>query len=59
PVLGVYAHGLLESPALLQALFGAAPPPLEAAFDRLADLAERHLDPALLARLLPDRRPGG
>jgi adenosylcobyric acid synthase len=52
PVLGVYAHGLLESPPLLRALFGATVPPLEASFDRLADLVERHLDARLLAELL-------
>ena len=48
PVLGVYAHGLFESPALQQALFGTCAPALEAAFDRLADVVEAHLPPALL-----------
>jgi adenosylcobyric acid synthase len=52
PVLGVYAHGLLESPALLHALFGASVPALDATFDRLADLVERHLDARLLAEIL-------
>jgi len=55
-VLGVYAHGLFESPTLLRALWGAAAPTLEDAFERLADLAEAHLDRDLLARLLG--RPG-
>lgn len=48
-VLGVYAHGLFESPAVLQALFGHAVPTLDDSFERLADLAETHLDPALLS----------
>jgi adenosylcobyric acid synthase len=51
-VLGVYTHGLFEQPAVLQALFGASVPSLDSSFDGLADLVERHLDPALLARLL-------
>ena len=51
-VLGVYAHGLFESPAVMQALFGAHVPTLEQAFDTLADLVQEHLDAPLLARLL-------
>ena len=51
-VLGVYAHGLFESPAVLQALFGAAVPTLDQAFERLADHAEAHFEPALLQRWL-------
>ncbi len=51
PVLGVYAHGLFESPAVLRALFGARVPTLSDAFDTLADLVEAHLDPRLLQRL--------
>lgn len=51
-VLGLYAHGLFESPAVLQALFGAAVPTLEQAFDRLADAVEAHLEPRLLAHCL-------
>jgi adenosylcobyric acid synthase len=51
-VLGVYAHGLFESPGVLQALFGATVPTLQDAFETLADLAEAHLEPGLLARLL-------
>jgi adenosylcobyric acid synthase len=49
-VLGVYAHGLFESPAVLQALFGATVPMLDDSFELLADLVEAHLDPSLLAR---------
>lgn len=55
-VLGVYAHGLFESPALLRALWGATAPSLDDSFDLLADLAEKHLDRALLDRLLSPAR---
>ena len=51
-VLGVYAHGLFESSVVLQALFGAQVATLDAAFEGLADLAAKHLDAPLLARLL-------
>lgn len=51
-VLGVYAHGLFEQAAVLQALFGAAVPTLDQACDTLADLVEENLDAALLQRLL-------
>jgi len=54
-VLGVYAHGLFESPAVVHALFGAAVPTLDTAFEMLADLVDEHLQPALLARLLEGR----
>lgn len=50
-VLGVYAHGLFESPAVLQALFGAGVPVLDDSFELLADMAQEHLDPVLLRRL--------
>jgi adenosylcobyric acid synthase len=49
-VLGVYAHGLFESPAVIRALFGDTVPTLETAFDTLADLVDEHLDAALLQR---------
>jgi adenosylcobyric acid synthase len=51
-VLGVYAHGLFESPAVMKALFGDTVPTLDTAFDTLADRVEAHLDPALLQSLL-------
>jgi adenosylcobyric acid synthase len=51
-VLGVYTHGLFEQPEVLRALFGATVLTLEDTFERLADLAERHLEPTLLSRLL-------
>ncbi len=52
PVLGVYAHGLFESPAFIRALFGVAVPTLDSAFETLADLVDEHLEPMLLRRLL-------
>ena len=51
-VLGVYAHGLFESSALLRAMWGATAPALEDSFDLLADLVDKHLDKDLLDRLL-------
>ena len=51
-VLGVYAHGLFESPAVMRALFGAAVPTLDTAFETLADLVETHFDAPLLRRWL-------
>jgi adenosylcobyric acid synthase len=51
-VLGVYAHGLFESAALLRAMWGASAPALDDSFELLADLLDRHLDAAFLERLL-------
>lgn len=52
PVLGVYVHGLFQSPAVRAALFGrAGDASLAATFDLLADAVEEHLDGLLLARL--------
>ncbi|MBV8034683.1 MAG: cobyric acid synthase [Pelomonas sp.] len=51
-VLGVYAHGLFEHPAVLQALFGAQQRPLDAVFDGLADFIDLHFKPGALAGLL-------
>jgi adenosylcobyric acid synthase len=56
-VLGLYAHGLFEAPAVMQALFGATVPTLDSAIDGIADIAERHLDAATLARVLGQSRP--
>ena len=55
-VLGVYAHGLFESPALLRAMWGATAPSLDSSFDLLADLVDEHLDSRLLDRLLAPGR---
>ena len=44
--------GSLESPDVLQALFGRRPRPvLEQTCDQLADAVDKHLDTALLRRL--------
>lgn len=60
-VLGVYLHGLLEDPAVLQALFGragASPvPTLDAVFNGLARMADASFVPgALQALIAPDSR---
>jgi adenosylcobyric acid synthase len=45
PVLGVYPHGLLEDPAIVQALLGTAPhQTVEQAIDELTDAVLPHLD---------------
>ncbi len=51
-VLGLYLHGVLENPAVLQALFGAATPTLETVFEGLADYVEQHFTPGVLQSLL-------
>ncbi|MES2185563.1 MAG: cobyric acid synthase [Pseudomonadota bacterium] len=51
-VLGLYLHGLFESPAVLQALFGADAPTLDTVFDGLADHADAHFNPGFLESLL-------
>ncbi len=51
-VLGVYAHGLFESAAVMRALFGAEVATLDASLDRLADLVDRSFAPGVLDRCL-------
>ena len=51
-VLGVYLHGLFEDPAVLQALFGASAPTLDAVFDGLADYIGQHFQPQVLLDLI-------
>ncbi|HEU4459898.1 MAG TPA: cobyric acid synthase [Methylibium sp.] len=55
PVLGLYAHGLFESPAVLRALFGAAARPLDGVFDGLADYIDKLFAPGVLNGLLEPR----
>ncbi|MDJ0924158.1 MAG: cobyric acid synthase [Acidimicrobiia bacterium] len=44
-ILGIATHGLLENSTALGALFGSTPEEsLDAAIDRIADVAEEHLD---------------
>jgi adenosylcobyric acid synthase len=50
-VMGVYLHGLFEDAAVLQALFGAGAPTLDSVFDGLADFAQAHFAPGVLAGL--------
>ena len=55
-VLGLYLHGLLEDPRVLQALFGAQlqgpVPTLDTVFDGLADFIATHFEPGVLQGLL-------
>ncbi len=51
-VLGLYVHGLFESPAVLRALFGQGVRTLDAVFDGLADVIDQHFLPGSLMRLL-------
>ncbi|MEX8492520.1 cobyric acid synthase [Sphaerotilus sp.] len=51
-VLGLYAHGLFESPAVLRALFGAEVRTLDEVFDGLADFLDRHVPEGVLMSLL-------
>ena len=51
-VLGVYMHGLFEDPAVLQALFGATAPTLDAVFDGLADFIDAHFARGFLSSLI-------
>lgn len=51
-VLGTYLHGLFESPAVLQALFGAQVPTLETVFEGLADFIAQHFEADFLKRLI-------
>ena len=55
PVLALYLHGLFENPAVVTALFGRRPPPLDAVFDRLADCVDQHFAPGALMSLLEPR----
>jgi adenosylcobyric acid synthase len=58
PVLATTVHGLLESPALLEALTGSRPRPvLEETFEQLADVVDANLDVELLTALVTGR-PG-
>ncbi|RZI83633.1 MAG: cobyric acid synthase [Rubrivivax sp.] len=51
-VMGLYLHGLFESPAAMQALFGVPAPSLDAVFDGLADYLDQHFEPGALMNLL-------
>jgi len=51
-VLGLYVHGMFESAAVMRALFGSAPRPLDAVFDGLADFIDGRFAPGALAGLI-------
>ncbi|MGY4829578.1 cobyric acid synthase [Sphaerotilaceae bacterium SBD11-9] len=51
-VLGLYAHGLFESPQMLRALFGCEVRSLDAVFDGLADFIDEHFQRGSLMNLL-------
>ena len=51
-VLGLYLHGLFEDAAVLQALFGAQAPTLDAVFDGLADALASACAPGVLDALI-------
>jgi adenosylcobyric acid synthase len=51
-VLGLYAHGLFESPDAMRALFGATTRTLDSVFDGLADFIDRHVEANALRGLL-------
>jgi adenosylcobyric acid synthase len=51
-VLGLYVHGLFESPAVMRALFGIDVRSLDSVFDGLADFVDRHFVPGSLRSLL-------
>jgi adenosylcobyric acid synthase len=52
PIMGIYLHGLFESPSAMQALFGVQAPLLDAVFDGLADYLDQHFAPGALLKLL-------
>ncbi len=56
-VLGLYAHGLFESAAVLRALFGVHVKPLDAVLDGLADFIDMHFEPGSLMNLLKPTPP--
>ncbi|CAH0354648.1 cobyric acid synthase [Aquabacterium sp. CECT 9606] len=54
-VMGLYLHGLFESPSAMRALFGLQTQPLDAVFDGLADFIDQHFSPGTLMNLLKAR----
>jgi len=47
-ILALYVHGMLESPAIVRALFGQETPTLDDSLNGLADFVDRHFDTDLL-----------
>jgi adenosylcobyric acid synthase len=56
-VMGLYVHGLFESPQVQRALFGSSGRSLNEVFDGLADFIEGHFQPGALMRLLDPLSP--
>jgi len=50
--LALYLHGMLESPAVMHALFGSNTPTLDDTLNGLADFADRHFGEGVLMSLL-------
>jgi adenosylcobyric acid synthase len=50
--LALYLHGMLESPAVMRALFGASTPTLDDTLNGLADFVDRHFGEGVLMSLL-------
>jgi adenosylcobyric acid synthase len=46
--LALYVHGMLENPAVMQAMFGLETPTLDDTLNGLADFVDRHFDAQLL-----------
>jgi adenosylcobyric acid synthase len=51
-VLGCYLHGLFEDSSVLESLFGASAPSLDAVFDGLADFLQTHFKTSVLNDLI-------
>jgi adenosylcobyric acid synthase len=51
-VLGLYLHGFLESPTVLNAMFGVSVPALDNALDHLADIVAMSFKPNVLNSLI-------
>ena len=56
-VLGLYAHGVFEDPAVIRALFGVAVPTVGESFERLADVVEARFAPSFLRSLVSGESP--
>ena len=50
--LALYLHGMLESPAVMRALFGSDTPTLDDTLNGLADFVDRHFEEGALMSLL-------
>jgi adenosylcobyric acid synthase len=53
-VLGIYLHGLFESPEVLNALFATGARTMDSVFDGLSDFVDRHFEAGALAGLIEE-----